>query len=154
MLERVGKSKKKFSICFIGVEDMQVPANASLSAELRTTAENALGGRKIAWVGAPPAAADLAGRVERGRNKIQGLFSGGTMCAEAQVFLRRAGVPVASNVPIPGVKKPAGAASDAHTLLDLGDVAGARQAAREAVDLADPAWAERARAALAATQGR
>jgi tetratricopeptide (TPR) repeat protein len=40
------------------------------------------------------------------------------------------------------------------TLLDLGDVAGARQAAREAVDLADPAWAERARAALAATQGR
>jgi tetratricopeptide (TPR) repeat protein len=38
------------------------------------------------------------------------------------------------------------------TLLDLGDIAGARRAAREAVDLADPAWAERARAALAATQ--
>jgi len=38
------------------------------------------------------------------------------------------------------------------TLLDLGDVAGARRAAREAVELADPAWAERARAALAATQ--
>jgi succinyl-CoA synthetase alpha subunit len=120
VLERVGKSKKKFLICFIGVEDMQVPANASLSAELRTTAEAALGGRKIAWNGAPPSAADLAGRVERGRNKIKGLFSGGTMCAEAQVFLRRAGVPVSSNVPIPGVKKPA-AASDAHALLDLGD---------------------------------
>lgn len=121
VLERVGKSKKKFSICFIGVENMQVPANASLSAELRTTAENAIGGKKIAWSGSPPSAADLIARVERGRNKIQGLFSGGTMCAEAQVFLRRAGVPVASNVPIPGVKKPAAAASDAHVLLDLGD---------------------------------
>jgi succinyl-CoA synthetase alpha subunit len=120
VLERVGKSKKKFSICFIGVEDMQVPSNASLSAELRSTAETALGGKKIAWNGAPPSAADLAGRVERGRDKIKGLFSGGTMCAEAQVFLRRAGVPVSSNVPIPGVRKPA-AASDAHALLDLGD---------------------------------
>ncbi|MGH6789877.1 MAG: acyl-CoA synthetase FdrA [Pseudolabrys sp.] len=121
VLERVGKSKKKFAICFIGVEDMQVPANASLSADLRTTAENALNGKKIAWAGAAPSAADLASRAERGRNKIQGLFSGGTMCAEAQVFFKRAGVPVASNVPIPGVKKPATAASDAHVLLDLGD---------------------------------
>lgn len=120
VLDRVGKSKKKFSICFIGVEDMQVPANASLSAELRTTAETALGGKKITWNGAPPSAANLAGRVEPGRDKIKGLFSGGTMCAEAQVFLRRAGVPVSSNVPIPGVKKPA-VASDAHALLDLGD---------------------------------
>jgi succinyl-CoA synthetase alpha subunit len=120
VLERVGKSKKKFSICFIGVEDMQVPANASLSAELRTTAETALGGKKIAWNGAPPPTTDLAERVERGRDRIKGLFSGGTMCAEAQVFLRRAGIPVSSNVPIPGVKKPA-AASAAHALFDLGD---------------------------------
>jgi succinyl-CoA synthetase alpha subunit len=120
VLERVGKSKKKFTICFIGVEDMQVPANATLSAELRTAAETALGGMKIGWNGAPPSAAHLAGRVERGRNRIKGLFSGGTMCAEAQVFLRRAGVPVSSNVPIPGVKKSA-AANEAHALLDLGD---------------------------------
>jgi succinyl-CoA synthetase alpha subunit len=121
VLERVGKSRKKFSICFIGVEDMQVPANASLSAELRKAAESALGGKKIVWSGAPPSAADLAARIEHGRDKIQGLFSGGTMCAEAQVLLRRAGLPTASNVPIPGVKKPATAASDAHALLDLGD---------------------------------
>ena len=121
VLERVAHSKKKFSICFIGVEDIQVPANASLSADLRSTAENALSGRKIAWTGAAPSAADLAGRAELGRNKVRGLFAGGTMCAEAQVFFRRAGVPVASNAPIPGVKKPAAATSDAHVLLDLGD---------------------------------
>ena len=121
VLDRVAQSKKKFSICFIGVEDIQVPANASLSADLRSTAENALSGRKIAWTGAAPSAADLAGRAELGRNKVRGLFAGGTMCAEAQVFFRRAGVPVASNAPIPGVKKPAAATSDAHVLLDLGD---------------------------------
>src|SRR5665213_3907330 len=43
------------------------------------------------------------------------------MCAEAQVFFRRAGIEVASNVPIPGVGKPAAAAATAHVLLDLGD---------------------------------
>ncbi|MGN6462212.1 MAG: acyl-CoA synthetase FdrA [Pseudolabrys sp.] len=121
VLDRAAKSKKKFSICFIGAEDMKVPANAVLSSELRSTAENALGGKEIVWSGAAPSAAELAGRVGSGRNKVQGLFSGGTMCAEAQVFFRRAGLPVASNVPIPTVKKPADAGADAHVLLDLGD---------------------------------
>lgn len=121
VLERVAKSKKKFSICFIGIDDMPMPANASVSADLRTTAENALGGKKIGWPSAAPSAVDLAGRIARGRSKIKGLFSGGTMCAEAQVFFRRGGVPVASNVPIPGVKKPGADGGDAHVLLDLGD---------------------------------
>lgn len=121
VLDRVAKSKKKFSICFIGVDDMQVPANASLSADLRSTAEDALSGKKIAWTGSALSAADLAGQVGPGRNKVQGLFSGGTLCAEAQVFFRRAGVPVVSNVPIPGVKKPAAEADGTHVLLDLGD---------------------------------
>ncbi len=40
----------------------------------------------------------------------------------------------------------------ATTLLDLGDAPGALQAAREAVALDDPTWAERARATLAAVQ--
>ena len=43
------------------------------------------------------------------------------MCAEAQVFFRRAGMAVASNAPIPGVDKPAAATQKAHVLLDLGD---------------------------------
>lgn len=121
VLDRIAQSKKKFSICFIGVDDMSVPANATLSSDLRTTAENALGGKRIAWNGQAPSAVDLGARVEHGRNRIKGLFSGGTMCAEAQVFFRRAGIAVASNVPIPGVGKPTAAANDAHVLLDLGN---------------------------------
>ncbi|MEP7329277.1 MAG: oxidoreductase, partial [Betaproteobacteria bacterium] len=121
VLDRIAQSKKQFSICFIGVDDMNMPPNATLSSDLRTTAENALGGKRIAWSGQPPVAADLATRVAHGRNKVKGLFSGGTMCAEAQVFCRRAGLVVASNVPIPGIGKPAAATAEAHVLLDLGD---------------------------------
>ncbi len=61
--------------------------------------------------------------------RIVGLYSGGTLCAEAQAILRRAGVEAASNVPIPGVARAACAApgsealpanSSGHLLLDLG----------------------------------
>ena len=34
--------------------------------------------------------------------RIVGLFSGGTLCAEGQAILRRAGLAVASNAPVPG----------------------------------------------------
>ena len=57
--------------------------------------------------------------------RIVGLYSGGTLCAEAQAILRSAGLAVSSNAPIPGAvslasrgessSSPAG-----HVLLDLG----------------------------------
>ena len=58
-----------------------------------------------------------------------GLYSGGTLCAEAQAILRRAGEQVRSNAPIPGVARAARAepgseglpaGSSGHLLLDLG----------------------------------
>ena len=119
VLDRIAQSSKKVSICFIGVDDMPVPPNAALFSDLRSTAQSALSGKRIVWKGQPPAASELAARVARGRSRVQGLFSGGTMCAEAQVFFRRAGIAVSSNVPIPGVRK--AAAGDVHALLDLGD---------------------------------
>jgi FdrA protein len=121
VLDRIAQSSKKVSICFIGVDDMPVPPNAALFSDLRSTAQSALSGKRIVWQGQPPAASELAARVARGRSRVQGLFSGGTMCAEAQVFFRRAGIAVSSNVPIPGVRKADAGAGDAHALLDLGD---------------------------------
>ena len=120
VLERIGKARKPVSICFIGADDMPVPANAALFSDLRSCVEHALGGRRIGWAGRTPDAKSLAARVVRPRTRLQGLFSGGTLCAEAQVILRRAGIAVASNVPIPGVATPA-VAPDAHVVLDLGD---------------------------------
>ena len=122
ILDRVGKSLKTFSICFLGVGGLEVPTNAGLLGDLRSAAEHALSGRKIKWAIRPPDPAELAARMEAARGRVRGLFSGGTLCAEAQVFFRRAGLPVASNVPIPDVGKTSGVAGDdLHVLLDLGE---------------------------------
>lgn len=120
VLERVGQSKKPFAICFIGAPgDVALPSNARLSADLRTTAENALD-ITLGWPGDKPDAAKLAAAVPAGRTRIQGLYAGGTLCAEAQVCFLRAGVQVSSNVAIPGITK----FKDSDTgniLLDLGN---------------------------------
>lgn len=49
---------------------------------------------------------------------VRGLFSGGTLCAEAQLICREAGLTVASNAAIANVSSEL--AGDKHTLLDLG----------------------------------
>jgi FdrA protein len=56
----------------------------------------------------------------RRKGRIEGLFCGGTMCAEAQLVLMEAGLRVRSNAPVPGAR-PVGRSSDEHRLLDLGD---------------------------------
>ena len=121
VLERVSACAKPFTICFIGAGEMAVPTNAALFSDLRSAAQHALAGVPLATpaTATEPAAAQ-ARRIGSGRSRVTGLFCGGTLCAEAQVFFRRADIEVVSNVPIPGVAKPA-AASQAHVLLDLGD---------------------------------
>ena len=55
-----------------------------------------------------------------GRSRVMGLFSGGTLCAEAQVIFSKAGDAVISNAPIPGIRTLA-EGNGLHTMLDLGD---------------------------------
>ena len=61
----------------------------------------------------------IAQGAARGRI-LRGLYSGGTLCAEAQVLFRAANIAVSSNVPIPGVRK-LSAGDRGHILIDLGD---------------------------------
>ena len=63
---------------------------------------------------------DLAITVPDGRSRVQGLFSGGTLCAEAQVIFRAADESVMSNAPVPGVPF-TDEANGGHLMLDLGD---------------------------------
>ncbi len=122
ILERVRKSAKTFTICFLGLGELELPANAGVAADLRSAAEHAMSGKKIEWAIRPPDPAALALGIGPARAKVHGLFSGGTLCAEAQVFFRRAGLPTASNVPIPGIDRAGpGVRDDAHVLLDLGE---------------------------------
>jgi FdrA protein len=121
ILDRVGESPKTFTICFLGVGELRVPPNAGLVSDLRSAAEQALSGKRIEWADCPDPSR-LAARIGAGRGKLLGLFSGGTLCAEAQIFLRRVGLPVRSNAPIPGVDRVNGDLDDsAHVLLDVGD---------------------------------
>jgi FdrA protein len=113
VLERIAKSARPFSICFIGASNLALPANARGATTLKAAAELALG-RPLA--GRPASLPPLRARGPY----VRGLFAGGTLCSEAQVVFAAAGVPVFSNVPVPGAAALTGAPAG-HALIDLGD---------------------------------
>ena len=114
--ERIAASSKAHIVCFIGAENVELPENATLTVTLKEAAETALGGLRIGegfGLSAPERA------LPPGRCQVRGLFSGGTLCAEAQAIFRSHGQPVSSNAPIPGsshIDKDDGV----HTMIDLG----------------------------------
>jgi FdrA protein len=113
VLERVAKSAKLFTICFLGADEVAVPPNARAAATLKGTADIVLGASIANWTQQP-----LPGLARTGL--VRGLFAGGTLCSEAQIIFRQAGLPVASNVPVPGASDIA-AAPAGHVMIDLGD---------------------------------
>lgn len=121
VLARIGKSPKAYTVCFIGAASADLPANARFAATLKEAAEKTLGdGHRIAGHFDAAAAAARLRRRKTG-HRIEGLFAGGTLCAEAQVILTAAARNVASNAGIPGVPHfddPAAAGRD--RIVDLG----------------------------------
>jgi len=114
ILARVAASAKPFTVCFLGAGDMAVPSNARVAATLRAAAEDALG----ASIGGGPEAQEATKTPKSG--VIVGLYSGGTLCAEAQLILFRAGRRVASNAPVPGAEILRADDPVTDCLLDLG----------------------------------
>lgn len=114
IVDRIAKSKKPYIVCFIGTDDMALPDNAVAVATLKEAAAQALGQGALSPVNAKPAP------VSEGRRRVVGLYSGGTLCAEAQIIFRAASQYLKSNAPIPGVSV-VGSSTAAHTFLDLGD---------------------------------
>ena len=113
ILARVGRSTKPFTVCLIGSRpDGALPANVRFAGTLAEAAEAVLGRKLATYQGALPK--------PTGAKRIRGLFCGGTLCAEAQLILRRSGLDVVSNAPIPGTGR-LGANRDAHIMIDLGD---------------------------------
>jgi FdrA protein len=113
VLDRVSRSSKPFTICFLGMEDLLLPANARAASTLKAAAEICLG-RSVATGQAKPRPV----HPDRGK-LVRGLFAGGTFCAEAQIVFRQAGLPVASNVAVPGASSLADA-NGGHVMIDLG----------------------------------
>jgi FdrA protein len=116
VLRRVTRSAKPFTLCFLGLERMELPPNAKAADTLQEAAEEALG-LSLAEHSEP--AGDVEGEASRA-GWVRGLFAGGTLCAEAQAILCRAGHEIHSNAPIPGVRPLPPQAPHGHLLLDLG----------------------------------
>lgn len=121
VIERIAHSSKPYTVCFIGAETLDLPGNARQAHTLRQAAELAMGGAPIA--SEFDIANEIAARRARVRpgGRIEGLFSGGTLCAEAQVVLQAGGRKLVSNAAISGVKALSnGGKSGADRIVDLG----------------------------------
>jgi FdrA protein len=113
VLDRIAQSSKPFTVCFIGATGLALPENARAAATLKAAAELALG-RSLAGRASPLPAPRPRGPY------VRGLFAGGTLCSEAQIVFAAAGLPVSSNVPVPGAAALDGAPAG-HAMIDLGD---------------------------------
>jgi len=109
VLDRVARSEKPFTICFLGSQDLALPANARGAATLKAAAEIAAGSPMAS--AAKPTLGPVHGK------HVRGLFAGGTLCTEAQIVFRDAGLAVTSNVPLPGAAAMTG---EGHVMIDLG----------------------------------
>lgn len=120
IFERIEKSSKKFTICFLGLDTQGLPANARSVSTLTAAAEDVLG-RKISR---PPSVEDAAHAAaqshETERTLIRGLYSGGTLCAEAQVIFLSKGETLYSNTPVLGARGLDEANDNIHSIFDLG----------------------------------
>ena len=83
VLARVGQSTKRFTICFLGGGATTLPAERGVRADPARTRRRHCDRRRCAIAAERRAARRDAARPGR----IVGLFSGGTLCAEAQLIL-------------------------------------------------------------------
>ena len=133
LLSRLADCPKPVTLNLVGRDAAELPANTALAPTLRDAARLALGAGPATGsdANAPDPAVPAPGApaprpLPPGRpGRIVGLYSGGTLCAEAQAILRSAGLAVSSNAPIPGAVSLAprgepGPPPAGHVLLDLG----------------------------------
>jgi FdrA protein len=135
VLQQVGASDKRTVVCLLGGElDKGVPSNATIVSTLQ---EAGLLAARLAGGAVPDLEAmledertrveALAGELESGftsdQHYLRGLFSGGTLCYEAQVIWRGDGdLQVWSNAPLDkALKLPDSTRSREHTVVDLGE---------------------------------
>ena len=113
VLARVGASRKRFTLCFLGADAMALPRNARAVATLSAAARGRArrGHRRRPGDSPMPAARD---------GRILGLYTGGSLAAEAQLVLIAAGRPVASNAAVPGAEALAAAGPRVDRIIDLG----------------------------------
>ena len=109
VLDRLRVSGKPAIVCFLGAGELELHGNVRQAFTLKDAATAAMG-RNSEY------AEGVALPVRPGG--MLGLYAGGTLCAEAQVIFRDAGLPVTSNAPVAGVSN---GREGSCLMLDLGD---------------------------------
>ncbi len=109
VVARAARCRKPVVLCLLGAGAFELPRGVKLARTLEAAAAAVSGKR------APRRPA--VGRARKGW--IRGLFSGGTLCVEAQIVLMDAGHAVHSNAPAPGARR-LGRSAASHRLIDLG----------------------------------
>ena len=97
ILGRVKKSKKTFTVCFLGLENQSSITNVNFVASLKEAAESAMQQR------IPSTESEQDTMIRKLPNTsgvVHGLFSGGTLCLEAQIIFKNSNISVSSNVPL------------------------------------------------------
>ena len=114
VLDAAAETEKPIVVCFIGaVAPTALPANVRFAATLEEAA--------VLAAGAPIPSAALNVPRAPGRNRLIGLFSGGTFCYEAQAVAAPVLGRILSNTPLDLRNKFDGGAGGEHVMLDLGD---------------------------------
>lgn len=112
--EFIRRSSKSYTVCLVGSDDLALPDNAKLTTTLKDAAaaavKNSKGLEALPAVQQAPAAGSY----------VRGLYSGGTLAAEAQVVFLSHRQPVLSNVPVPGAGLFTSERTN-HIMIDLGD---------------------------------
>lgn len=131
VLKQAGASDKTTIVCFMGAQPdlaqmKHGQAAATLEAAAILAARAADGSTEIGSVAAgelESRAAALRSGLASDQHDIRGLFSGGTLCYEAQVIFRDLlDRPVRSNAPLDQSDRLADSnQSDGHTVVDLGE---------------------------------
>ncbi len=115
VIDALAHSEKPCTVCFLGADRPSLPDNVSFARTLKAAAEMATGRSSK---NKRPEFKSVIPHVTTGRQRIHGLFCGGTLSSEAQVVFLDQGVSVASNAPIPGAEVLGSGTS--HVLIDLG----------------------------------
>ncbi len=115
VIDTLAHSEKTCTVCFLGADAPSLPDNVSFARTLKAAAELATG---ISSKNKRPEFKSVIPPVPPGRQRIHGLFCGGTLSSEAQVVFLDQGVSVVSNAPIPGAE--AVGSGTSHVLIDLG----------------------------------
>ncbi len=115
VIDTLAHSEQPSTVCFLGADAPSLPGNVSFARTLKAAAELATGRSSK---NKRPEFKSVIPHVTTGRQRIHGLFCGGTLSSEAQVVFLDQGVSVASNAPIPGAE--AVGSGTSHVLIDLG----------------------------------